>query len=476
MHTLVQHLVDLATRVGHWGYLLIFLVVLLECQALLGLFVPGESLVLVSGFLAGQGVFDLDALMIAVTAGAIVGDSIGYELGRHLGRTWLRRHGARVGIQEKHFERIDHFIAIHGGKSVFLSHFMHVLRALMPFIAGANRMPYGRFFLFNALGCALWACTFSLLGYFVGESWPIVERWIGRAGAVVGLVLVLIIALGRAWSWMVQHEADLHARWSGFLERPRVASFRRRFARQIGFVEERLTPGGYLGLHLTVGAIIVLLCGWWFGEIVEDLFTHDRLIAVDHQLAAWFNRHATAPLTQIAEAVTFMGSGLFLTTASVAIAAILIWRRAWHRLAVLVITVGGGTLLNLALKHLFHRQRPTVENPLVALSTYSFPSGHTIGATLFYGLLAVIVIRSVQPWRWRIMAPFFAMLMILLVGLSRIYLGAHFLSDVMAAIAVGILWLSVSVTAVEIDRRYRDRKRDAPAGFVARLSVNNPNG
>lgn len=455
MHHLIERLVDLATRLGHWGYLLIFGVVLLECQALLGLFIPGESLVLISGFLAGQGVFDLDVLIIAVAGGAIVGDTIGYELGRHFGLEWLRRHGKWVGIRDRHVDKVGHFIARHGGKSVSLSHFLHVLRALMPYFAGAHRMPYRRFFLFNAVGCVVWASVFTLLGYFLGESWSLVEKWVGRAGAIGGVLLVVFIALARCWSWLVAHEAELRAQWQTVMERPRVVAFRRRFARQIEFVEDRLTPGGYLGLHLTIGAVIVLLAGGWFGGIVEDLLAQDPIVALDQQIALWFEHHATPTLTHLARVVTFTASPQFLVPLSVIVAVVLLWRKSWHRVVTLLLAVGGGNLLNLGIKQLFHRTRPVFEHPFIVAHTYSFPSGHTVGATLFYGLMAVFFMAIASRWRWRVLAPLAAIFLIFLVALSRLYLGAHYLSDVLGAMGLGVMWLTICVTAVEINRRYR---------------------
>lgn len=89
---MLEYLLKLVSSFGHWGYLVIFLVVVLECQALLGLFMPGESLVMVGGFLADQGVFEPVLLIIVISSAAIIGDCIGYELGRHLGREWLKKH------------------------------------------------------------------------------------------------------------------------------------------------------------------------------------------------------------------------------------------------------------------------------------------------------------------------------------------------------------------------------------------------
>ncbi|MDE2465577.1 MAG: VTT domain-containing protein, partial [Alphaproteobacteria bacterium] len=357
MHGIIDHLVSVAAQLGSWGYLIIFVVVLLECQALLGLFIPGESMVLITGFLAGRGVFNLQALMIAIAAGAIVGDSIGYELGRHLGRTWLLRHGARVGAGPERLHRVESFMQRHGGKAVFAGHFMHVLRALMPFTAGMNRMAYWRFLAFNAAGCVLWACIFSFAGYWLGQSWRIFEKWIGRAGIAIGVVVVLALALAWLWAWLARNEHEVKARWQAFLARPGVVRFRARFARQIAFVERRLTPGGYVGLHLTVGALIFVGAAWWFGGVVEDLVTRDPIVGIDHRLAAWFNLHATPALTSAADVLTALGS--YIVVGGTAL--VIVWlalRRSWHRVGAVAITVGGGAVLNWIVKEVFHRQRP----------------------------------------------------------------------------------------------------------------------
>ena len=183
---MVDYVADIARQLGPWAYLIVYLVVMLECQPLLGLFMPGETLVVASGFLAREGVFDLKVLIAVVAAAAVIGDTIGYELGRRLGRGWLQHYGHWFGVREKHLAKVDAFFLRHGGKSVFFSHFLHLLRALMPFMAGAGRVPYLRFAFYNTLGCVLWATIFVVLGYFFGQSWELLHRWAGRAGAVLG--------------------------------------------------------------------------------------------------------------------------------------------------------------------------------------------------------------------------------------------------------------------------------------------------
>jgi undecaprenyl-diphosphatase len=232
-----------------------------------------------------------------------------------------------------------------------------------------------------------------------------------------------------------------------------------RFARPIGFIKARFSPEGYLGLHLTVGLIVVLLTGWWFGEIVEDVSRNPATRLLDERVIAWFQDRTSLGLTRIAWVVTAWGSVAFLTAGSIVTSFVLLKRGYFYRFLAVVVTAGGGSLLNILLKHFFQRQRPVLENPIVTLSSFGFPSGHTMGATIFYGLLALLIAHSSRwAWRHRIFGFCGAALIIVLVGVSRIYLGAHYLTDVLGAIALGLAWLAFCWTGIETVRRWRGRK------------------
>lgn len=274
---------------------------------------------------------------------------------------------------------------------------------------------------------------------------------------LLGTIVLLVSGLGLLWFLAVRYELSIRTRWHGFCDHPWVLAFRKRFARQLVFLKNRLTPGGYLGLHLTIGSLAVILTTWWFGGIAEDLIEQDTLIQVDQELSQWLHKSATPGLTSAARWVTGFGSSKFLTPATLLVAGWFGWKKSWHRLLTWAFAMGGGILLNLALKALFRRPRPVFENPFVTLDDYSFPSGHTMGATLFYGTLALFVIIHARRWRWRVLAPLVAFLIILLVALTRMYLGAHFLSDVLAAMAAGAAWVAVCATAVETIRVARGR-------------------
>jgi undecaprenyl-diphosphatase len=124
-----------------------------------------------------------------------------------------------------------------------------------------------------------------------------------------------------------------------------------------------------------------------------------------------------------------------------------------------MLVVPGGVLLNELLKVTFQRARPKLDYPVLAWTGYGFPSGHTMIATLLYGFLAVLIFQAIQHLRWRVSAVLVSALIIPLVALSRMYLGAHYLSDTLAAIAAGVIWLILCLTAVATLRWRRARRR-----------------
>ena len=454
-----DQLVNFIDVLGHWGYLAIFLVVALECQAILGLVMPGESLVLVGGFFAEQGVFELPVLIMVISLAAIVGDSIGFQLGRKLGWGWLAQYGPRFGLRQEHLDRVDKFFVKHGGKAIFSSHFLHLLRSLMPFVAGSRRMAYLKFLSFNAAGCIVWASIFTVLGYLAGKSWRIAAKWIGGASEIVGGMLVLFILIVLLWRYLELHETDIKRRWQSVANHPRMTALRNRFAPQLDFFLIRLSPRGFPGLHLTIGILIFIGASWLFGGIAQDVVAGDPLTIIDKNLALWFHQRQTSGLTTVMQIISSLASIRWVTGLALAVGLVLCWKQCWYRLLALLLVLPCGMILNVLLKNAFHRHRPSFTDSYLIFHGYSFPSGHTMAATLLYGLLAVFAVIALKKWRWRVAAALCGLVMIFLVGLSRMYLGAHYLSDVLGAIAAGFAWLALSLTAVDTLRRNRARRK-----------------
>jgi membrane-associated phospholipid phosphatase len=173
----------------------------------------------------------------------------------------------------------------------------------------------------------------------------------------------------------------------------------------------------------------------------------------DHEVAGWFHAHLTRTFVSVLRAFTEFGSGEWIGAILFFVVLYFVWKRYWPSLVTLVVAVPGGMLLNELVKQLVHRHRPFVDGPFVDWSGYSFASGHTIGATLLYGQLALFILPAMKARHWRWLTVSSAALLIALVGFSRIALGAHFLTDVLAAIVFGILWLAFCLFAGKPMRR-----------------------
>jgi undecaprenyl-diphosphatase len=268
-------------------------------------------------------------------------------------------------------------------------------------------------------------------------------------------ILLMIAALAWLWRWIVRHEAVVRHRWAGFAAHPRVTALRTRFAPQIAFLQARLSPAEFLGLDLTIGAIILIGAIWIFGGIAEDVVTGDPLTVVDREIAVWLHLHATPALTEAMKFLSLLGSWPVVTGICLFMALYFVRKRSRYRLLALMLTIPVGMLLNGMLKYAFHRSRPAWDDPILMIGSFGFPSGHAMSATLLYGFLAAFGVRKVQAWRWRVLAVLAAGLLIVLIGFSRLYLGVHYLSDVLAGMAAGSAWLALCLTAVGTLRRHR---------------------
>ena len=234
---------------------------------------------------------------------------------------------------------------------------------------------------------------------------------------------------------------------------------------RIASLAGRMTPAAWFVVHIGFGVVVLVGAGWLFGAIAEDVINRDPLVVLDLRIANWFHAHLFNPVTPLMLAVSALNGITGLSILSVLLAAYFLRRRDWYWLLGLILAVPGGMLLNVLTKLAFHRVRPHFTDPLVDLATYSFPSGHTIGATVFYGTLAAYLMTRIHGSGQRLAIIACALSMIMITGFSRVYLGAHFLSDVVAAFAEGCAWLALCLIAVAtLQRRMAGRGTDPAAG------------
>jgi undecaprenyl-diphosphatase len=208
----------------------------------------------------------------------------------------------------------------------------------------------------------------------------------------------------------------------------------------------------FLSLPLA-GVLVFTVMTITLGGISQHVANHEPFTLIDAQLSNWLHSHGTPALTKAMFVFTFFGSTLAVSCIAVVFGLYLIWQRRFHWLAAAVSAVFGGMLLNKLLKYAFHRPRPYFNDPILTLTGYSFPSGHTMMATALYGVLAAYFCTTTVDWRRRWLIVMAAAVLIAFVGFSRMYLGAHYLSDVLAAMAEGLAWLSLCVTVVHSFRQ-----------------------
>jgi len=165
------------------------------------------------------------------------------------------------------------------------------------------------------------------------------------------------------------------------------------------------------------------------------------LVPFDQAAEAWTQRHITPLNTTLMFTVTELVSVGFVLPTTALLAAVLALRKSGYWLGRLALSVPGGVLLNELLKHVFHRSRPALEHPLVKLPSYRFPSGPVLAATVFYGFAAILLWSYIAPKVWRVVIGTAVVVLVVMVGFSRVYLGAHYPTDVLAGFLEGVAWL-----------------------------------
>jgi undecaprenyl-diphosphatase len=454
---------DVSHTLGAWTYLLIGVFAFLETGAFVGLVAPGETVVILGGAVAGQGATSLYLTIAIVWACAWGGDSVSFMIGRRLGRGFVIRHGPRFRITPERFAQVESYFARHGGKTILVGRFVGLVRALAPFIAGSSGMRYGQFVPYSILGTGLWSATFALLGYFAARSLDRAAELAGRGTFLFGTVVVTVVLIVVAVRFLRRPEnrARLVA---GMEARPALrplVTLGRRLQPQARFVWDRLTPGG-LGLELTallaalsVGlyamiAFTVVVSGDP-GPTTGDMTAHD----VARELSAGW-------LLDVADVLTALGSlGVVLPVAVVAAVALAAGRR-WAELAVLVASIAITIAAVHEIKDAVERPRP----PAGAgdAEGHAFPSGHA-AYSVIYAWLAITVVAHLRPGLTNGTALIVAgVALAVLVGLTRVYLGVHYLSDVVSGWGLGVSAFAACTAVAVIATHVRMRQNAPDAG------------
>lgn len=450
--TIIQ---DVGRTLGPWTYLLVGALAFAETGAFIGLIAPGEFTIIFGGVIAGQGQINVLILLAVVWFCAVLGDTCSFFLGRRLGRGFMLEHGPKVGITHERLETVERFFDKHGGETILIGRFVGLVRAIAPFIAGASKMTLRRFLPYDVIGAGLWAATFVLLGYFFSRSLEKVASYASKGAFALGTVIVVVVGVtwavrhfrvpenrARARAWLHEHEEEPYLRLPLKVGRPLYARVLRPawewISPPVRWLWDRLTPGE-LGLELTTLLAIAFSAGFLF-VLLASLVADERSFLMDRQAFDVAARLDANVLVDLAKVVSWLGSSVVVAVVVLATAGFLVTRRrAVDGLALLAASVV--TLLAVhAVKAAEDRPRPA--EPLTDTLGSSFPSAHAAYA-IAYIAVAVALTHAI-PVLQRSALVVGSVVLATVIGLTRVYLRAHYLSDVIGGWALGATIFSVA--------------------------------
>ncbi|MCB1762110.1 MAG: VTT domain-containing protein [Gammaproteobacteria bacterium] len=432
MTELFQQLLGWVELHPYWAGALIFTISMAESLAIIGLLVPGVAIMFGIGAMIGAGSIDFGSTMALAVTGAVVGDGVSFWLGRlyreQLPGIWpFRRYPESLGRGITFFER-------YGGKSVAIGRFFGPVRAVIPLVAGMLGMPPWRFLLANVLSALAWAPAYLLPGMVFGTSLKLASE------VAVRLVIVILLLVFIVWFivWLVHYIfLLLHPRAARLLQE--LLNWGHRHPMFEGIASALADPGHPEARGLSVlasllfitAALFALITGWSLNPTSQSGINYTLLESLQSLRTPWAD-HLMIFITGLAD---LQSIALFFAL----VLTYLIWRRD-RRTALYWLAAGAFALLTAPLLK-YGLRIPRPEAMAQSIGSYAFPSGHTLAAMVIYGFFSVLIARSITPrWRW---IPYSAAgLIIGSVAVSRLYLGVHWLSDVLGSITLGLAWVS----------------------------------
>lgn len=446
----------------HGALIAIFAAALLEALALIGTVIPGSSVVFIGGALVGLNVLNPWWTAVAAVSGAILGDSISYWLGQHyrdrIGGVWPFRKFPRL------LQRGQLYFSCHGGKSVFFGRFLSPVRAIVPVVAGMSDMAAPRFLALNILSALAWAAVHLIPGVVFGASLQL-------AGAVsTRLVLLLLLLAGFLWGLVRLGRIVLRYGWprllawrDGLLKHARDRSGR--WARAVRLLFDPASPQGptlLLATLLSIGGV------WIFFAVLEDVMTQDSLVQLDQTIYAALQALRTEWGDGLMVAATTFGGAEVLLPLILVVALIFSAQREWRTLCYWLAATVLGELAVTGLKYTLKRVRP--DNPIyVGIEQFSFPSGHTTMSVVTYGFLIFLLVRGKSMTAKAVLA-LAATCAVALIAFSRLYLGVHWFSDVLASLSLGLTWVAL-LSLAYMHSMHPQHRQGWPLALMALVTV-----
>jgi membrane protein DedA with SNARE-associated domain/membrane-associated phospholipid phosphatase len=410
----------------------IFLVAFIDALLAIGLLMPSGPILFAVGAMVGLGSIDATYAIACAAAGAFLGDGLSYSVGRHYGQRmrsmWpFARHPDWLARGEAVFSR-------HGLKGVLIGRWVGAVRPFVPAIAGMLRMPVRTYLPASGVAAVTWALMFIGPGWLLGASLELLFAVAGRLAIVLGILAAMLLAIwvsvSSLYSWFAPRASGLIERALGWSHRHPVVG---RFSGAL------IDPNRPESASLALLALLLIAAGVGFFWLLIGVAGPGRPLGLDLALHHALFQLRSPIADQLLVLLAMLGDWQVLMPASLAVFLWLLWRRrtiaAMHWLA----AIGFGLVLVQVLGAVLDVPRPPAA---MAVPGFGFPSAQVTLATVVYGFFAVLIAREL-PGRRRAWPYVMAGLLVALVGFSRLYLGAHWPSDVLAGVTLGLAWIGI---------------------------------
>jgi len=449
MHDIQHTVLPLIEQFSSYAAFIAFASAFGETLIGVGWFLPGSTILLVMGVLAGQGYLNIATVMAFGILGAWLGDSFNYHLGKRYGLDLLQK--PQLHLPASTIEKAHNFLNSYGAKSVFFSRFLPGLKETIPFLAGSAQMDRKKFVVWNFLGAIGWSFEFIGIGYLFSSSVSLAQALMERSAVVIFVLVGVILIL---WVFKRFLQANIPmillvfaGMRDGFVQSRPVKNFIIHYPKTVSFIKKRFDHNRFTGFPLT---ILVFVFGYvlgLFGGIIEDFLSKDSIVYVDHIIANLMYQWRADGLIDFFTWVTYLGRGPVVVAVVLVVVILFLLYRRYNDLIAFFVSLSGSLIFLWLGKLAFHRPRPDIA--LYFEPTYSFPSGHATIAVSLYGFLGYLLIYYSSTLRAKLNIFFATTLLILGIGFSRIYLGEHYFSDVYAGFLLGTLWVIIGVTVLK---------------------------